>query len=449
MIERFAEYDQRPCLALANTTHTYSELVKSIHAHRARFVQRGIQSGDVVTLEADYSISAIAALFALFELKTVVAPITSVSDSELEFRRSEVNARWNVRVTSGSVFPEVIAQETVATACEIIEQLKADGSSGLVLFSSGSTGRPKAMVHGVDRLLNAFAKKSSRKRSILILLLFDHIGGLNTLFNALASGSLVVVPVSRDVDAVSGAIQNHRVNLLPASPTFLNLLLIHHAPEKFDLSSLRFVTYGTEPMPESLLLRLKEALPHASFIQTFGTSETGISQTLSRSSKSTRIKINDPNTEFKVVNGELWLRSKTQILGYLNHDMSRFTEDGWFKTGDMVEQFPDGFLKIMGRRKDVINVGGEKVSPLEVESVLMELAEVSDCHVYSEPNAITGQIVAARIILRADLGNDLKYFRRKIKQYCRERLSPYKVPARITFDQKVNFTKRYKKSREA
>jgi acyl-CoA synthetase (AMP-forming)/AMP-acid ligase II len=217
------------------------------------------------------------------------------------------------------------------------------------------------------------------------------------------------------------------------------------AHKNYNLSSLRFVTYGTEPMPDSLLIRLKTALPNISFIQTFGTSETGISQTVSRSSVSTQIKIEDPNTEFKIVAGELWLRSNSQILGYLNHEMSRFTADGWFKTGDIVEESSDGFLTITGRREDIINVGGEKVTPSEVESVLLEIPEVADCLVYGEKNAITGQNVAAEIVPQTEC--DLKMLKRIIKKHCRAVLSAYKVPARIVFTEKTSFSDRFKKSR--
>lgn len=449
MIEKFSDYGQRPFLAEGETIHTYLELAETIGEFCTFFVKRGIQPGNVVTLEADYSFAAIAALFALFKLKTIVAPIATVSDSELKLRRTEVNALWNISVSSAGTFPKLTRQGSIRTPHKIIEKLTTQGRSGLILFSSGSTGAPKAMVHDAENLLNSFSKKSPRQRNILIFLLFDHIGGLNTLFNGLASGALIVLPPSRDANAVGETIQKYKVRLLPASPTFLNLFLISDAHKKFDLSSLRFVTYGTEPMPETLLLRLKAALPAVSFIQTFGTSETGISKTSSRSSQSTQIRINDPNTEFQIINGELWLRSKTQILGYLNHDMSRFTEDGWFKTGDMVEHSSDGFLKIIGRREDIINVGGEKVNPLEVENVLLEIPEVADCLVYPEQNAITGQNVATEIVLQDGIHGNLKTFKRIIRQHCRKMLSPYKVPARIIFSSKTNFNSRYKKSRIA
>ena len=442
LIQRFSEYAERPFLAYQDAEYSYTDLAVQIDHFARRFTEAGIQAGDVVILQGDYSLEGIASLFALFRIKAIAAPIAAASAEETTTRSQEARARWNVAASST---PGVTRLDCESAPHEYVTQLKDQGKAGLILFSSGSTGRPKAMIHDADRLLQQFARKRARKLVILIFLLFDHIGGLNTLFNGLSTGALIVVPASRAPEAVAQTIQKHRVKLLPASPTFLNLLLMSGAAQKYDLSSLRFVTYGTEPMPESLLQRIKEALPEVALIQTFGTSETGISQTVSHSSNSTLIKFDDSNTEYKIVDGELWLRSKTQILGYLNHDMARFTADGWFRTGDIVEEAEGGFMKIVGRREDLINVGGEKVTPSEVESVLLEMPEVVDCLVYGENNAITGQNVAAEVVPAE--GQDPRSLKRLIKKHCRKKLTPYKVPARITLADRTSFSARYKKMR--
>jgi acyl-CoA synthetase (AMP-forming)/AMP-acid ligase II len=440
-IESFAD---RACFVHNDQTFSYADLAREIERAQNQLRLHGISAGDSVLLEADYSLESVAALLALFNQKAIAAPATELSSGELASRIGEANLKWHLSLKGGAtkITPtnEKQAPHSLVTSLQEIEH------PGLILFSSGSTGKPKAMVHDADRLLQAFEKKRARNLSILIFLLFDHIGGLNTLFNGLASGAKIVIPNSRKPQTVATAIEQHSVKLLPASPTFLNLLLLSGACQTNDLSSLRFVTYGTEPMPESLLKRLRETFPNTHFIQTFGTSETGISQTVSRASDSTQIKIDDPDTEYKIVEGELWLRSRNQILGYLNHEMSRFTKDGWFKTGDSVEESSDGYLTIVGRREDMINVGGEKVTPSEVESILMEISEVADCLVYGEHNAITGQNVAAQIIPRAK--TDLPALKRRIKKHCRKSLSPYKVPARIIFPEAALFGNRFKKSRK-
>lgn len=443
LTQRIADYADRECLAHAGSIHSYTELHQRIREFQDTFHHAGIQAGDMVTLLGDYSLDGIAALLALFELNAIAAPIAAASADETRLRADEAQADWTINLNAPL---QIAPHPNDTTPHPFVQNLRSAGHPGLVLFSSGSTGKPKAMIHDAERLLAPFQKKRPRRHRILIFLLFDHIGGLNTLFNALATGALIVAPAARDADTVAQAIATHRVNLLPASPTFLNLLLISGAPQHHDLSSLRFITYGTEPMPESLLHRIQEALPHVALIQTFGTSETGISQTVSRSSDSTLIKFDDPNTEFKIVDGELWLRSKSQILGYLNHSMQRFTNDGWFRTGDLVEPADNGFMRIIGRREDLINVGGEKVTPSEVESILLELPEIADCLVYGEANAISGQNVAAEIVPN-DPDHDPRQLKRSIKKHCRAKLSAYKVPARIRFTDATTFSNRFKKMR--
>lgn len=442
--DRIESFADRPCIVHRDQTGSYGDLAAEIKKVEQQLTKSEITQGDSVLLEADYSLQSVATLLALFNHQVIVAPATALSSAEIASRIEAAKLKWHLSFASGKL--EILATQNSGPTHSLVATLQENGHSGLILFSSGSTGKPKAMVHDADRLLKSFEKKRTRKLSILIFLLFDHIGGLNTLLNGLASGATIIIPASREPHSVASAIQKHAVKLLPASPTFLNLLLLSGACDKYDLKSLRFVTYGTEPMPESLLKRLKDTFPNTNFIQTFGTSETGISKTVSRASDSTQIKIDDPDTEYKIVDGELWLRSSNQIMGYLNHEMSRFTQDGWFKTGDSVVESNDGYLTIVGRRADIINVGGEKVTPSEVESILLEIPEVADCLVYGENNAITGQNVAAQIIPHDR--SDLHALKRKIKHHCRKSLNHFKVPARILFPEAELFGKRFKKSRK-
>ena len=213
---------------------------------------------------------------------------------------------------------------------------------------------------------------------------------------------------------------------------------------KYNLKSLRMVTYGTEVMPESLLQRLKCVFPKIKFLQTFGTSETGIANTFSQSSNSTFMKIDDPNLDYKIVDNELWLKSKTQVIGYLNSSMENFTDDGWFKTGDLVET-DDAYIKIVGRNKEIINVGGEKVLPNEVESILLSNNEIADVIVYGEVNIFTGQTVVCDVVLKTHTEkSDIKKI---IRKYCKGKLANYKIPTKVNVVHKTNFSNRFKKIR--
>jgi acyl-CoA synthetase (AMP-forming)/AMP-acid ligase II len=277
----------------------------------------------------------------------------------------------------------------------------------------------------------------------ITFLLYDHIGGVNTLLYTLSNAGCVITVQDRSPDAVSRMFEKYKVELLPTSPTFLNLLLLSEAYKRYDFSSLKTITYGTEPMPESTLKRIHEVFPHAQLQQTYGLSELGILRSKSKDSTSPWVKIGGEGFETKIVNGTLWVRAQSAMLGYLNAP-SPFDAEGWMNTGDAVEV--DGeYFRIHGRRSEIINVGGEKVYPAEVENILIQVDNIRDVTVYGEKNPITGNIVAARINLVAP--ENLAELKGRIRIFCKDKLAPYKIPAKIEITNDAQFSARYKKLR--
>jgi acyl-coenzyme A synthetase/AMP-(fatty) acid ligase len=258
-------------------------------------------------------------------------------------------------------------------------------------------------------------------------------------------GGTAVVPERRTPDEICSLVETYGIRLLPTSPTFLNLILIGGYHEKFDLGSLRLITYGTEPMPEELLRRVHTALPRIRLLQTFGTSETGISTTTSESSSSTYFKISDENVSYRIVDGELQLKSRTQFMGYLNYPSDSLTEDGWFRTGDLVEENADGYLKVRGRAKEIINVGGEKVLPLELESLLLGSPLIDDCVVYGRPNSITGQSVCVDIKASGPLSR--AEARKHVHAFLDGKVEPFKIPTKVQVVEELSVSERFKKRR--
>lgn len=423
--------------------YSYEELGKLIDIYYFA-VKEKLILGETVAIISDYSFESIALFLALCKNKNIIVPITTKIDSEIEERIKVADCHYRICILENGDL-DILWEKVQAPVHELIQKVISKQHAGLILFSSGSTGKPKAMIHDLDNLINSYQRKKGKKLVFLIFLMFDHIGGLNTLLNCLAMGVTMVFPDNREPEHVSCLIERYRVNILPVSPTFLNLILISESYMRYDMSSLRMITYGTEPMPDSLLAKLKDIFPRVKFLQTFGTSETGISQTSSKSSDSTFIKIDDPNTEYKIVGNELWIRSKTQIIGYLNSSMERFTDDGWFKTGDLVEEAEDGYIKIVGRNKELINVGGEKVLPSEVESVLFQIPDIMDCLVYGEANPITGQMVVAKVLFKNALKtSDAK---KMIVQFCKGKIDSYKIPAKVILMSESEYSERFKKKR--
>ncbi|MCI7463630.1 MAG: fatty acid--CoA ligase family protein [Campylobacter sp.] len=438
LLERFRDNADKIAIIDDGKSYTYGELLAGILDLQSRLKDT---QNKVVAISGGYSFYNIALFLALYENKNIIVPLVECNEAALKESMADIKINAEILEFPNLELPKLEFLETNDKKHAIIENLFRQNHAGLVLFSSGSTGKPKAMVHDLDTLISIFETKKPRKINMLLFLLFDHIGGINTLLNILTTLSTAIIPKYRNSDEICALIEKYKISVLPSNPTFLNLMLMSNAHKKYDLSSLKMITYGTEAMSESLLARLKATFKKVKFLQTFGTSETGILNTSSKSGGSTYIKLND--AEYKIVNGELWIKSKTQILGYLNADMSAF-KDGWFKTGDLVLRDAE-YLKIVGRLKELINIGGKKALPSEIESVIMELENIADCVVYAEQNAITGQSVSCDVVLKNTMAKD--ELKKLIRSTCASKLERYKIPSKINVVEKIAFTNRFKKVR--
>jgi acyl-coenzyme A synthetase/AMP-(fatty) acid ligase len=438
--DRFVACGDTDALIWQGRASSYAWLLRELDAWRQRLSDERIVSGDVVSLTAEFSPASAAALLALLECGCIVVPLTRASDQKRD-EFIEI-AQAGVDITVRPDDSSVVSRFERTAQHPLYQQLRATGHPGLVLFSSGSSGRSKAVLHDGQHLIEKFKTPRQARRTIAFLS-FDHIGGVNTLLHVLSNGGTVITVSERTPAAVCDAIERHRVQILPTSPTFLNLLLMSDALDRFDLSALETITYGTEVMPEGTLARLRERVATATLLQTYGLSEVGILRSKSESSESLWVKVGGEGVETRIVDGMLQIKSHSAMLGYLNAP-SPFTDDGWFMTGDLVDE-RDGFLRIHGRQSDIINVGGEKVFPAEVEDVLQRLDGVADAVVYGEPNAIVGNIVVAKVNLTTN--ETAVDFRKRLVQFCRQYLQPYKVPQRVVLSSEPLHSDRFKRVR--
>lgn len=440
LLDVFKECSDDDALIWHDKVYSYRWMYERVNYWIEEVEKNNIKEGEVIILEADFSPNAIALFLALIEKRCVLVPLTaSVKSKREEFieiaqgeRIIAIDEDDNVSFTNLSNEVNNIHYLT----------LRKRNHPGLVLFSSGSTGKSKAALHDLTGILEKFKIRKKKLRTITFLL-YDHIGGVNTMLYVLSNGGSIIAATDRNPESVLKLVDKYKVELLPTSPTFINLILISEEYKKYDLSSLKVVTYGTEPMPESTLKRFHELFPHITMQQTYGLSEIGILRSKSKSSDSLWVKVGGEGFETRIVDGLLEIKAQSAMLGYLNAP-NPFTEDGWFITGDQVEV--DGeYLKILGRKSEIINVGGEKVYPAEVESVIQEMDNVAEVTIYPEKNPIMGNIVCARVRLIKE--EDDKAFISRLKKYCKEKMQPYKVPVRITVDKKEQFSIRFKKMR--
>jgi len=438
--ERFAAAGDREALIWRDQAYSYAWLLQELDRLSRELEEREIPVGAVVSVEADFSPRAVALLLALMERNAILVPLTSsVEEKKPEFREiAEVEAVVEIRADD-SLHSWRTGQKVEH---ELLQRLKHAGSPGLILFSSGSTGKSKAALHDIVPMLEKFKVPRHTLRTITFLL-FDHIGGFNTLLYNLSNAGCVITVADRRPDTICRAIEQHKVELLPTSPTFINLLLVSEVFRQFDLSSLKTVTYGTEVMPESTLKRFHALFPQIKLQQTYGLSEVGILRSKSRSSDSLWVKVGGEGFETRIVDGLLEIKARSAMLGYLNAP-SPFTEDGWFKTGDAVEV--DGeYIKILGRKSELINVGGEKVYPAEVESTLQLMEGVEDVAVRAEPHPIMGNVVHARVKLSTD--ETIAEFRKRMHAFCKDKLARFKIPQKVELVDQAMHGERFKKMR--
>jgi acyl-CoA synthetase (AMP-forming)/AMP-acid ligase II len=440
LLEVFQAHHQQDAIVWQDRVFSYAWMGHAVQRWREYLWAEAIAPGTVVSLEADFSPNAVALLLALAEHGCIVVPLTaSVEAKKPEF--CDI-AQVEVVIAVSNTDQVQIQKTGIAATHELIKTLQCGRRPGLVLFSSGSTGKSKAALHDFVPLLEKFRVPRHALRT-LTFLLFDHIGGMNTLLYCLSNAGCVITVQDRKPDAVCVAIERYRVQLLPTSPTFINLLLLSEAYQRYDLSSLEIVTYGTEVMPESTLVRFHTLFPHIRLLQTYGLSEVGILRSKSAASDSLWVKVGGEGFETRVVDGMLEIKAQSAMLGYLNAP-SPFTEDGWFRTGDAVE-INGEYVRILGRKSEIINVGGEKVYPAEVESVLQLMPGVEDVTVSAERNPITGHIVQARVKLNTE--ETIGAFRKRMQAFCQDKLPRFKIPQKVVLVSAEMHGERFKKMR--
>ena len=439
-LEKIASWGERPAFVFGDRTVSHRDFAGLAEQWSDRLDEEMVNGGDVVVIHGDYSPAACALVFALAARRAIVTPLTPLPREILEQRCATAGANCVVVISAdGSSRFERLAP---AATPPLVKKLRDRGAAGLILFSSGSAGEPKACLLDLDRLLET-ARKERKGYVTLVFLLFDHIGGINTMINVLGHGGTAVVIADRAVDTVATAVEASRVELLPTSPTFLKMLLISDAAGRFDLSSLKLITYGTEVMPKATLEGLHRAFPDVALKQTYGLSEIGIVPTRSRAPDSLWMQIGGADVEHKIVDGILWIRASTAMLGYLNAP-SPFDADGWLDTRDKVEVDGD-FIRIIGRESELINVGGEKVHPAEVENILLRAENICDVTVAARANPVMGSVVVATVSLIE--AEELGVLRHRLDRFCRQRLEPYKVPAMFKIAEEPLHSSRFKKIR--
>lgn len=441
LLLRFKENAEKSAIIWQSNTLSYQNLLDKYEDALNFLKKEHIEKGAIVSLTGDFTPNSIALILALINNQNIIVPFNfPIKEGEQnKFKIAEVERGIIVNLEDDTYKMEQISGQANHSFYSILRERK---SPGLVLFTSGTSGKPKAAVHDFSKLLAKFKTVRKTQRTINFLL-FDHWGGLNTLFYTLSNCGVVLALKNRKPEAVCEFVEKFKIELLPVSPSFLNLLIISEIYKKYDLSSLKLITYGTEPMPQHTLIKAKKIFPEVTFQQTYGLIELGVLRSKSKSDDSLWVKLGGEGFELRVINDILQIKAESAMLGYLNAD-SPFTEDGYFITGDQVEV--DGeYYKILGRKSEIINVGGDKVYPQEVENIILDMDNIQEVTVYGEKHALMGNIVCANVVLIIE--ENPKEFTRRLKTYCKEKMQGFKIPIKIKVVQESLFNDRFKKKR--
>lgn len=331
------------------------------------------------------------------------------------------------------------------------EQGRARSSCAVFLTTSGTTGSPKVARHSLERLFGR-VRAPRRDQARPTWLLTYHpaaFAGLQVLLTALAAGGRLVSTRDKDAATLAHAALSNGATHISGTPTFWRALLMALGGEA-EKVPLRQITLGGEATDQTILNRLSATFPNASVTHVYASTEAGAlfavhdrrtgfpSRWLSESVDGVDLRIRE---------GLLEVRSPRAMEAYVvGTGHGPLTEDGWLATNDLAEQRGDRVV-FLGRADSVINVGGAKVGPDEVEAVLLEVPGVAETRVSGLANPITGQIVAADVVLSP--GYSDRVVRRSILEHARHSLVAYKVPRIVRFVDAIVYSSAGKKSRQS
>ena len=302
----------------------------------------------------------------------------------------------------------------------------------MFLMTSGTTGLPKVIGHRPEGLIakaGASAGRDDNRRSRwLLTYLPSAFAGVQVILTACLTEGALVEPAERTPAGFAEAASRHRVTHLSGTPTFWRSFLL--ACEPPGLGALRQITLGGEAADQALLDRLAAAFPGARVTQIYASTEGGVLFSVSDARagfpagwlgdgvRGVRLRVRD---------GELEVLSPCRMVEFhaQEHDAPE-SGDGWLATGDLVRVEGDR-VRFVGRRDAMINVGGAKVYPQEVESFLLGLPGVSEARVSAVSSPISGQVLVADVVPAA--GDDPESLRQAVLRACWEELPRAKVPA--------------------
>jgi len=390
----------------------------------ARLRDEGIGPGERIALTSSDPVDVVVGVLGALKAGVAVAPLNPrLSQDEM--------ARIIADLAPTKTYAEARAAEQDRAAVEL-----DGGETAIILFTSGSTGRPKgtllshdSVAFGLGSWIDPVLGVGPDDVTLSVLPLAHSFGIFGATLAPLLAGGAVAALARFTPEDVISTMTRRRVTVFPGVATMFRRVLDTLEAGTIDFPSLRRGVSGAAPCPWELVEAWR-GRTGVRIVRGYGMTE--LYRPISFWANDPRdqpdaIGLVTPGVEARLVEGELWIKSPARLTGYLNQpdETARVLEDGWFKTGDLATISDEGFVKIVGRIKDMILRGGYTVSAGEVESVLLAHPAVAEAAVIGAPHAELGEEVAAFVALRQGAEPATP---EELIAYCKARLANYKYP---------------------
>ena len=428
-------FGNKPALLWEDGNLTWSELDRFASGFAYYLSTQGVRAGDRVALVLPNRAEFVVAFLAVLKLGATAAPLNPLVKSE------------EIAAFKEDLKPKLIV-DRVETTFGAWDTAENPNAPSLILYTSGSTGRPKGAVFSHPAL--TFANRSwgepvmglTPDDTVLVAVPLAHSLGLNGgLLAPLLTGASVALLERFTPEGVFDAIKRHHVTVFPAVATIFRRLLNSLDFAGADFSSLRLAVAGAAPCPWELAVEWTEKTG-TRIVRGYGMTElfrplshraddpTDFPDAVGKAVPGVELRtVVDEHGSADGV-GELWIRSPAMMECYLDapDETKEVITDGWFKTGDLVTVSPEGYVRIVGRKRERILRGGYSIFPQEVEAVLVSHPAVAEAAVVGVPNADLGEEVAAFVSLKPLA----RMTAEDLLAYCKEHLARYKYPRQVT-----------------
>jgi acyl-CoA synthetase (AMP-forming)/AMP-acid ligase II len=480
---------ERDCIVFEGKRWTYAQTLERVNKLANVLAKIGVEKGDRIGMlqvncnqyvEAYYASAKMGAIFVPLnfrakadELNYMIAnaeaKVLFVGDRYFDMVQGMLSQLPTVKqcISIDSEGGKKLHYEDVIGSASSEESFLELGDEDItmLMYTAGTTGRPK----GVPLRHSAFvsyvleniepASPDIEERNLLTVPLY-HVAGIQAMLAAIYGGRTLVIMRQFEVKEWLDTIRQEKATRAMLVPTMLKRVIDDSDFNKYDLSSLKVITYGAAPMPFEVINKAIKMMPWVKFINAFGQTETastitalgpedhvieGTEEEKERKLKRLSSSIGKPlpDVEVKIVDeegkalpplevGEILARGPRMMTGYWRDEQKTkqvMTSDGWLRTGDMGWMDEEGYIYLAGRGDDMIIRGGENISPEEVENVLHSHPKVEEAAVIGVPDLEWGQEVRAVVVLK----RGEKATPEEMIEFCRSKLSGFKRPRSVVF----------------